>query len=110
MGRSLRLSCYLTRIVRRVEGLPLSGVTCLGAVAGEIGARRLDIGHNEKVQRFDTQMYRGRRSRRGQLNGARSVAPDEVGVEPPAELAVEAPGAIDVGNGQDGDLELHVDR
>ena len=38
------------------------------------------------------------------------VTDDEVGVEPPAQAAVKALGAIDVRNRDDDDLELHVDR
>jgi len=45
----------------------------------------------------------------------RGAGPDcclggDVGVEPPAQAAVKALGAIDVRNGDDDDLELQVDR
>jgi hypothetical protein len=36
------------------------------------------------------------------------VADVEVGVEPPAQAVVEALGAVDIGNGDDDDFELHV--
>ena len=45
-----------------------------------------------------------------ELDDAEVVAVGEVGVEPPAEVAIETLGAIDVRNGDDDDLELHVDR
>ena len=38
------------------------------------------------------------------------VTDDEVSVEPPAQAAVKLLGAIDVRDGNGGDLELHVDR
>ena len=50
------------------------------------------------------------RYRRRELDHAPVVAGGEVGVEPPTQVAVKALGAIDVRNGDDDDLELHVDR
>jgi hypothetical protein len=52
---------------------------------------------------------RGRRAGRRELDDAEVVAGGEVSVEPPAQLAVELLGAIDVGNRDHGDLELHVE-
>jgi hypothetical protein len=52
--------------------------------------------------------HRGRRPGRRELDDA-EVASGEVGVKPPAEIAVELLGAIDVGNRDHGDLELHVE-
>ena len=43
------------------------------------------------------------------MNGSGAVAPDEVGVEPPTELLIEAFGPIDIRDRQDGDFELHFD-
>ena len=51
-----------------------------------------------------------RRAWRRELDDPKRVTDDEVGVEPPAQVAVEALGAIDVRNRDDDDLELHVDR
>jgi hypothetical protein len=47
---------------------------------------------------------------RRELDAPKRVTDDEVGVEPPTQLAVEALGAIDVRYRDDDDLELHVDR
>ena len=40
---------------------------------------------------------------------AELVAAGELGVEPPAEVAVEALGAVHIGDRNDDHLELHVD-
>jgi hypothetical protein len=53
---------------------------------------------------------RARRARRRELDDPKIVTPGDVGVEPPAQAAVKALGAIDVRNGDDDDLELQVDR
>src|SRR5262249_27103554 len=45
-----------------------------------------------------------------ELHDAEVLTPGDVGIEPPAQCAVEAHGAIDVCNGKDDHLELHVDR
>ena len=47
---------------------------------------------------------------RRQLHAAEVVARREVGVEPPAEILVERLRAVDVGNADHHDFELHVDR
>ncbi len=47
---------------------------------------------------------------RCQLHNAGVIAGGEVGVRPPTQAQVEAPGAIHVGHGEDDDLELHLDR
>src|SRR5262249_50631649 len=52
---------------------------------------------------------RGFRVVRSQLHDAPVVACGEVGVEPPAELLVERLCAIDVGNAEHHDFELHVE-
>ena len=48
-------------------------------------------------------------TRRRELDHAEVVAGGVVGVEPPTQVAVEALGAVDVRNGNDDDLELHVE-
>ena len=50
------------------------------------------------------------RAGRSELDDAEVVAGGEVSVEPPAKIAVELLGAIDVRNRDHGDLELHVER
>src|SRR5262249_44688231 len=55
------------------------------------------------------EVNRGRGAWRRELHAPERVANDEVGVEPPAQVAVKALGAIDVRDGDGGDLELHVD-
>ncbi len=54
--------------------------------------------------------HRGAGARRRELEDAEVVTLDELGVMPPAELAVELLGAIDIRNRDDDDFELHVDR
>jgi hypothetical protein len=44
-----------------------------------------------------------------ELHGARAVSPGEIGVDPPAQIGVEALGPVNVRNRKDGNLELHVD-
>jgi hypothetical protein len=97
-----------------------------GAVEGfahcdpaRVFARRLDVG-DDQVQatrgagccRGDVPAEDDRGAGAGgrELDHAPVAARREVGIEPPAEAGVESLGAIDVGNGDDDDLELHVDR
>ena len=47
---------------------------------------------------------------RRELDDPEAVVDGEVGVEPPPEAAVELLRAVDVRDGDDDDLELHVDR
>ena len=91
----------------------------VGAAIDEFGARRLDVGHDEKKPpcrarrgRRDAraEVDRARRAWRRELHDPKRVADDEVGIEPPAQAAVKALGAIDVRNRNDDDLELHIDR
>ena len=49
-------------------------------------------------------------ARRRELDHAQVVTAGEVGVEPPPELRVELLRAVDIRDGDDDDLELHVDR
>ena len=90
----------------------------VGAATGELGARCLDVGHDEIESlgragrgRRDSlaEVDRRRRAWRRELHDPKRVTDGEVGVEPPAQAAVEALGAIDVRNRDDDDLELHVD-
>jgi hypothetical protein len=45
----------------------------------------------------------------GELNDAKAVHRGDVVVEPPAQVLVELLGSVDVGHGDDLDLEVHVD-
>jgi hypothetical protein len=87
------------------------------AAREQVGAGGLDVGDDQ------VQSLRGAGRRRGDVlaeddrawrAGRRElyhppVAGGEVGIQPPAEAAVKALGAIDVRNRDDDDLELHVD-
>src|SRR5205814_8530509 len=53
---------------------------------------------------------RGVGAGRGELDHAVVVRAGEIGVEPPAELCIKLLGAFDVGNRDDDDFELQVDR
>ena len=68
--------------------------------------RRAGLGRRDSLAEDD----RGFRVVRRQLHAAEVVARHEVGVEPPAELLVERLRAVDVGNADHHDFELHVDR
>ena len=91
----------------------------LDAVRRELVARGLDVG-DDQVQAL-RRPGRGRVSfvpnwiehagaRRRELDDPEAVVDGDVGVEPPAEARVELLRAIDVGDRDDDDLELHVDR
>ena len=51
---------------------------------------------------------RARRAGRRHLHDPKVVPGNKVGIQPPAHHLIEALGPIDVGNGQDNDLEFHV--
>jgi hypothetical protein len=68
--------------------------------------RRAGLGRRDALAEDD----RGVRVVRRQLHDPPIVAGREVGVEPPAELLVERLRAVDVGNAEHHDFELHVDR
>ena len=53
---------------------------------------------------------RASEARRRELDHAEVVARREVGVEPPPEPPVELLRAVDVGNAEHHDFELHIDR
>src|SRR5215218_11359940 len=58
----------------------------------------------------NAKLDRARRAWRRELDAAKRITDHEVGIESPAQVAVEALGAIHVGNRDDDDLELHIDR
>src|SRR5262249_30704806 len=90
-------------------------------VDAEVGERvvcRLDVvDHEVEAARrsrrgardLRAELHRGRGSGRRELDDAEAVVEREVGVEPPTEALVERLRAVGVGDGDDGDLELHVD-
>jgi hypothetical protein len=49
-------------------------------------------------------------AQRRELNHAKAVIEGKIGIEPPAQAAVELFGAIDVRNTNDNDLKLHGER
>jgi hypothetical protein len=52
----------------------------------------------------------GARGARGRELNESAVANDEVGIEPPAQAAVEALGPLDVGDGENDCLDFEIDR
>ena len=89
----------------------------LDAVVDELVAGRLDV-EDDEVQALNRARHgrrdsvaeddRGLRAGRRQLHDPEVLTGDEVGIQPPAQLLVEVLGPIDVGDGQNDDLELHV--
>src|SRR5690348_14408534 len=99
----------------------LSGVEHLAdldAAIYELGARRLDVGHDEIKtlgragcggRDIRAELNRTPRAGRRELDHPEPIE-GKVGVEPPTQVAVKALGTIDVRNRDDDDLELQVDR
>ncbi len=96
----------------------VEGFADLDAAIEQVLAGGFDVG-DDQIQALRGAGRRGgdvlaedhgsRRAGRGELDHAIVVGAGEVGIEPPAELCVKVLGAIDVGNRDDGDLELEVD-
>src|SRR5215469_12927448 len=91
--------------------------TRVDATADEFGMGRCDVGDD---QRTHGRARRGRSyslAERDRARGARGRELDDadvlrrgvIGVEPPTQPSVELLGSLDVGHGDDVDLELHVD-
>ena len=89
-----------------------------GAMGDEIRARSLDVGDNQikppggagRGRRdVGAELDRARRAGRRELDDAETIIEAEVGVEPPAEPAVEGLGPIDVRDRDDDRLELQVE-
>jgi hypothetical protein len=90
----------------------------LDAAGDERVARRLDVG-DDQVQvldrtgrgRGDVRAERDRAAgaRRRVLDDAEDVSGGDVGVEPPPDAPVELLRSVDVRDGDDDNLELHVD-
>ena len=90
----------------------------LDTAGDEFVARSLDVG-NDQVEALG-RAARGRRDVRSELNRApgaarcelddpEAVVEAEVGVEPPPEPPVELLRAVDIRDGDDDRLELHID-
>ena len=102
-----------------VHALVVKHFADLDAATEQLGAHGLDVG-NDQVQalrgaggsRGDVlaENDRAAGARRRELDHAEVVLVSVVGVEPPSELRVELLRAIDVGDGEDDDLKLHVNR
>ena len=91
----------------------------LDAASNQLGACCLEVIDDE--ERSLNRSRRGGREPLAEHDGARRagrchlheppvVAAGEIGVQPPTQALVEALGAIDVGHGNDDDLELQVGR
>ena len=85
----------------------------------ELGARCLDVGHNEveslcraRRGRCDprTEVDRARRARRRVLQDPEYLPLVDLSVKLPAQVAIEPLGAIDVRNGDDNNFELQNER
>jgi hypothetical protein len=91
----------------------------IDAATGQLGVRRLDVGHNKikslcrartaDVVPLQKMIEHGEPGRR-KLYDPELATPDEVGVEPPTQAAVELLDAISVRNRDDDNFELHVSR
>jgi hypothetical protein len=91
----------------------------IDAATGQLGVRRLDVGH-DKIKSLCrardgrrgslAEDDRARRAGRRKLYDPELATPDEVGVEPPTQAAVELLDAISVRNRDDDNFELHVSR
>ena len=81
------------------------------AVGGEVVHGEDQVVRRARLGRRDSlaEDVRGFQVARRQLHDA-EVARREVGVEPPPEILVERLRAVDVGNAEHQDFELHVDR
>jgi hypothetical protein len=85
----------------------------------KLGASRLHIG-DDKMETLRRTGHGGRhilaeddrtgRTRGRELNDPEIVVRDDIGVEPPTEIAIKLLGAIDVRDRDDDDLKLHVGR
>src|SRR5271167_1902104 len=88
------------------------------AVTEQLGAGGLDVGDDQVQALCGAGRGRGdvlaeddrtRGARRRELDHAEVVTGGEIGVEPPPEPPVELLCAVDIRDGDDDDLELHVD-
>src|ERR1039457_3352020 len=87
------------------------------ATAGEFVMGRFDVGDDQPPlgrarrgrRESRAERDRGRGARGGELDDAKAVKRGDVVVEPPAQALVELLGSVDVGHGDDLDLEVHVD-
>src|SRR6266446_6198178 len=91
----------------------------LDAATEQLGAGSLDV-RDDQVQALSgagrrrsdvlAEDDRAPGARRRELDHTKVVLVSVVGVEPPSELRVELLRAINIGDGEDDDLKLHVNR
>ena len=92
-------------------------VAHVDAAADEFVMGRFDVGDDQprhgRARRGRRESLaerdRGPRARGRELDDAKAVQRGDVVVEPPTQALVELLGSVDVGHGDDVDLELHVD-
>ena len=122
IGTTLRVAAtdawVLHGVVEGAAGV-VEDLAYVDAAGDQLGAGGVDVvyGEGQAVRRAGLRRRdslaednRGWRVVRRQLHDAKVVARCEVGVEPPAEILVERLRAVDVGNAEHHDFELHVDR
>src|SRR5204862_885084 len=91
-------------------------VARIDTLADELIVRRLDVRDDKETSsrtggsrsEADAELDRARGARRGELDHPEVLVP-EVRVQPPSEALVELLGAVDIRDGDDDGLELHVD-
>src|SRR4051794_17261649 len=95
---------------------PVENLAHVDTATDEFGTAGLDVGHDKVISRRArrggrdscAEVDRAWRAGRGELHDSKRVTDDEIGVEPPSQVAVKPLGAIDVRNRDDYRLELHA--
>jgi hypothetical protein len=120
VGRSAATAGARVRVVEPAAGLCfVERLADLDPVRDQLVARSLEVG-DDQVQvlgrarrrrgEVRAELDRAAGARRRELDDAEVVTGGEVGVEPPAEASVELLRAVDIRDGDDHHLELHVGR
>src|SRR5262252_6566107 len=112
---ALGVGARLPRLDRERRAVP--DVTHLDATADELVIGGLDVGDDQlplgRAWRGRRQSLaerdRGPRTRGCELDDAKALHRGDVAVEVPTQALIEFLGSVDVGHGNDHDLELHVD-
>src|SRR5215813_5535024 len=112
---ALGLGARLPRLDRERRAVP--DVTHLDATADELVIGGLDVGDDQlplgrawRGRRESlAERDRGPRARGCELDDAKALHRGDVAVEVPTQALIEFLGSVDVGHGDDHDLELHVD-
>src|SRR6516165_9370722 len=112
---ALGVGARLPRLDRERRAVP--DVTHLDATADELVIGGLDVGDDQLPlgrawrgrREFLAERDRGPRARGCELDDAKPLHRGDVAVEAPTQALIELLGSVDVGHGDDHDLELHVD-